>query len=758
MGCVEMISHQLKIFDTSSDPYFEKSRSCREIASSCERCCCTAVRSSTGPSFSPSRLSRSLPCTNALLRNGIRLPAHRNFGECQPLSSCSSVRSSSNHGQGGRKSLTGGKNRDHIVMYAGFGEFLKQASFVHWFREAWPYIQGHRSSVFVIVLPGDVIADGAKLDGVLQVSSILLSVNARRSVFLAARKPGEKGSSFKMVELLEDVLLLHGLGVKIVVIPGTQPQIDELLIERGHEPEYEGAYRITGKEALAAAMEAAGRIRVTLEAKLSRGTSSPDLRRSAENDRWSEVAVASGNYLAAKRRGVVNGVDFGATGEVKRIDTKRIREDLDEHSIVLLSNLGYSSTGEFGSFCTICREKLTGLSREVFIQDALTLTRQSLFPSLEVDGTYEVATACAIALQADKLLCLLDGPVLDENGRPFRFMTLREADKLIRERASQSIAAADYVKAVAGPAYVRSLGLSVSHGNGSTSNGAVNGARNGSYGSNGRVMNIASNGSCGSKGQSRNTNGHARHEIDGYAKSTSTMAPATVPQEKSGKGFAIGGLERFSRTNGYLSELTAAVYVCRNGVGRVHLLDSNIQGALLLELYSRDGIGNMVSSDSYEGAREATSADLQSVLELLKPFVEDGILVDRPWNVLKQEIENYIVVERDGSIIACCALFPYENEKCGELAAFAVSPECRGSGLGSSLLEYVEKRAAELRLERIFVLTTRTSDWFVQRGFTECTVDILPETRRQRIDFARRSKYYQKYIKQGATNGVLTYR
>ncbi|BBN10290.1 amino-acid N-acetyltransferase [Marchantia polymorpha subsp. ruderalis] len=688
MGCVEMISHQLKIFDTSSDPYFEKSRSCREIASSCERCCCTAVRSSTGPSFSPSRLSRSLPCTNALLRNGIRLPAHRNFGECQPLSSCSSVRSSSNHGQGGRKSLTGGKNRDHIVMYAGFGEFLKQASFVHWFREAWPYIQGHRSSVFVIVLPGDVIADGAKLDGVLQ-----------------------------------DVLLLHGLGVKIVVIPGTQPQIDELLIERGHEPEYEGAYRITGKEALAAAMEAAGRIRVTLEAKLSRGTSSPDLRRSAENDRWSEVAVASGNYLAAKRRGVVNGVDFGATGEVKRIDTKRIREDLDEHSIVLLSNLGYSSTGEVLN----C-------------------------------NTYEVATACAIALQADKLLCLLDGPVLDENGRPFRFMTLREADKLIRERASQSIAAADYVKAVAGPAYVRSLGLSVSHGNGSTSNGAVNGARNGSYGSNGRVMNIASNGSCGSKGQSRNTNGHARHEIDGYAKSTSTMAPATVPQEKSGKGFAIGGLERFSRTNGYLSELTAAVYVCRNGVGRVHLLDSNIQGALLLELYSRDGIGNMVSSDSYEGAREATSADLQSVLELLKPFVEDGILVDRPWNVLKQEIENYIVVERDGSIIACCALFPYENEKCGELAAFAVSPECRGSGLGSSLLEYVEKRAAELRLERIFVLTTRTSDWFVQRGFTECTVDILPETRRQRIDFARRSKYYQKYIKQGATNGVLTYR
>ncbi|CAM6088383.1 unnamed protein product [Calypogeia fissa] len=529
---------------------------------------------------------------------------------------------------------------------------MNEQMFVSWFRMAWPYIQGHRSSVFVVVLPGDVIADSSKIDGVFQ-----------------------------------DLLLLHGLGIKLVIIPGSQVQIDQLLVARGCKPLYEGAYRITDENALAASMEAAGSIRVAIEAKLSRGPSIPILRRDRDNQQWHEVSIASGNYLAAKRRGVVDGVDFGATGEVKRIDIGKIRERLDKNCIVMLSNLGYSSTGEVLN----C-------------------------------NTYEVATACAIALQADKLLVLLDGPILDENGRHLRFMTLNEADKLIRKRASQSYTAADYVKAVAGPAYVQSLGIPTGKTNGCATNGATNGK---SVPSNGR-------------------------SLDGATKDreNSSEKVSGMTQHTGGAGFAIGGEERLSRAYGYLSELTAAVYVCRNGVGRVQLLDSNVEGALLLELYTRDGVGTMVSSDYYEGTRPATRADIQSIIQLLRPLEESGILVNRPRKQLEKEVKNYFVVERDGSIIACAALIPFRDDKCGELASFAVSPECQGMGLGNTLLGFVEKKAEEMKLERLFLLTTRTADWFLQRGFFECTVEWVPEIRKGNINFARGSKYYTKYLNQ----------
>ncbi|BBN08630.1 amino-acid N-acetyltransferase [Marchantia polymorpha subsp. ruderalis] len=518
----------------------------------------------------------------------------------------------------------------------------KEALFVQWFRGAWPYIQGYRSSTFVLVIPGEVVADRSKIDGILQ-----------------------------------DILLLHGLGIKLVIIPGTHVQIDELLTERGHKPKYAGAYRITDAESLAASMEAAGRIRLALEAKLSRGPSIPILRRHGDTDRWHEVSVASGNFLAAKRRGVVNGVDFGATGEVKRIDTSRIKERLDSNCIVMLTNLGYSATGEVLN----C-------------------------------NTYEVATACAVALQADKMMCLLDGPLLDDDCRLVRFMTLHEADKLIRERASESTAAADYVKAVAGQAYMQSLGLPGLNGKNGTASG----------------IGIRTSYDIGSNPPSKNGS------------------------RATGGGFAIGGEERRSRLHGYLSELTAAVYVCRHGVRRVHILDSNVQGALLLELYTRDGIGTMVSSDSYEGTRPATYNDIYGIMELLRPLEESGVLVNRPRKQLEEEVVNYTVVERDGSIIACTALFPFKSERCGEVAAFAVAPECRGHGQGDSLLEYIEKKAIDMNLNRLFLLTTRTADWFVHRGFSECTVESLPEERRKKINFARGAKYYIKHLSADSNN------
>lgn len=168
-------------------------------------------------------------------------------------------------------------------------------------------------------------------------------------------------------------------------------------------------------------------------------------------------------------------------------------------------------------------------------------------------------------------------------------------------------------------------------------------------------------------------------------------------------------------------ELCLATFACKAGVRRAHLVDPTVSGSLLVELYTRDGIGCMVARDRYEGVRVATMADFQSIKRILEPLVESGAVISRSDEELIDEVCHgyFHVTERDGKVIACCALKPCgSDDGSHEIAAFAVSPEYRRGGRGDALLEYAENYAADvLEASRLYLLTTRTADWFVQRGF-----------------------------------------
>ena len=441
-------------------------------------------------------------------------------------------------------------------------------TFVPWFRSVAPYIHMHRGKTFVVGVVGEAIAAG------------------------------------KLANIATDLALIQSLGVKIVLVHGFRPQVEEQLVAKGHQGRFVGGVRVTDAPALDSAQEAAGQLRFEIEAAFSQGLPNTPMA-------GATVRVISGNFITARPLGIIDGVDFQHTGLVRKVDVAGITRSLDAGAMVLISPFGFSPTGE-----------------------AFNL------------GMEEVATSVATALQADKLIFLAEKP-----GIRVHPLEPESDDNPIDTEIPLAEARALMAR----------------------------------------------------------------------------LPPPTKPQDV-----------------GYY--LRHCITACEHGVERSHIIPFAVDGALLLEVYVHDGIGTMVVDEKLESLREATPDDVAGILQLIEPFEKDGTLVKRSRTEIERDIGNYTIVEHDGVIFACAALYPYPEARTGEMAAVTVSPQSQGQGDGEKILKRIEQRAREMGLTSIFVLTTRTMHWFIKRGFRQVDPDWLPEARKRKYNWDRKSQVLVKKL------------
>lgn len=185
-------------------------------------------------------------------------------------------------------------------------------------------------------------------------------------------------------------------------------------------------------------------------------------------------------------------------------------------------------------------------------------------------------------------------------------------------------------------------------------------------------------------------------------------------------------------------------HACRAGVERVHLLENDDPDALLRELFSRDGSGTMVTARRWEHIRDASIEDVGGIIELVAPLQENGALAARSREQLELDIEHFVVSERDGTIIACAALFG--SGQAAEIACVATHADYQGEGRADALVSLLEERARDQGARQVLLLSTRAGHWFVERGYAETTPDALPAERRARYNRQRNSRVYAKAL------------
>ncbi|MFT4763971.1 MAG: amino-acid N-acetyltransferase [Oleispira sp.] len=434
---------------------------------------------------------------------------------------------------------------------------MDNSQYVKWFRHSSPYINAHRGKTFVLMLEGDAIADA------------------------------------NFANIVQDIALLNSLGVRLVIVHGARPQIDQALNVLNIKSQFHGDLRITDQAALNAVRAAIGIVKSDIEARLSVGLPNTPMH-------GARIRVVSGNFVTAKPKGVIDGIDFQHTGEVRRIDRFAISQQLDQGNIVLLSSCGYSPSGE-----------MFNLAAE------------------------DVATQTAISLVAEKLILMGE-----DEGLPSSASDAAVISQITTDQLAQLIP-------------------------------SLNG----------------------------------EHKM--HAQSSLTAVKA--------------------------------------GINRAHLLSHKVDGALLQELFTHEGAGTLITGDDYELLRQANIEDVAGILELLRPLEEQGILVRRSRELLETEVHRFKVLELDGMVIACAALYPYSSDL-AELACVAVREEYRSGQRGDRLLNAISAQAKAEKTNKLFVLTTRTAHWFMERGFSEADISALPQERQSLYNFQRNSKIFIKEL------------
>ncbi|WP_241120676.1 amino-acid N-acetyltransferase, partial [Achromobacter xylosoxidans] len=196
-------------------------------------------------------------------------------------------------------------------------------------------------------------------------------------------------------------------------------------------------------------------------------------------------------------------------------------------------------------------------------------------------------------------------------------------------------------------------------------------------------------------------------------------------------------------TGAYLQYASLAV---KRGVARAHLVPFALDGSVLLEIFTHDGVGTMVVEDTLDDLRPATLDDVGAILSLIEPLEADGTLVPRPRSVIERDVENFTVLEHDGVIYGCATLHNFPEDHMAEMACLIVHPEWQGSGEGEILLRHMESRARASGAKRLFVLTTRTSHWFMKRGFVQGGIADLPREKQNNYNRSRNSLVFIKKL------------
>ena len=187
-------------------------------------------------------------------------------------------------------------------------------------------------------------------------------------------------------------------------------------------------------------------------------------------------------------------------------------------------------------------------------------------------------------------------------------------------------------------------------------------------------------------------------------------------------------------------------HAIHHDVERAHLIDINTDGGLLLELYTRDGEGIMIDNSQYDEPRQATIDDVGGILDLIRPLEAQGVLTKRSREQLELEIGNFSIIERDGKVIACAALYVIEGTEFGELACLAVHDDYRTGKRGVNLVNYIENKATTLNVEKLLILTTQSIDWFSEKGFELGSLEALPKSRQSLYNEQRQSKVMIKQL------------